>query len=410
MVFKERHSEGHPKILLANGVDAYADEGAWRKIIREATKTDYFSRSRRLDWAGDEKIDDFFIKEFRREADQWIGQGECRINELVMDYVVGLFDDVGVMPDLTHGARRKGSPALLHAVPANWNSVPGKVELALRLAFAQSEIPYPDERLPALGEVVMDEGSLVERCAGYAGDKGVGLRDFCEKIYALDFDHDDWDEFQRRVGVWQGAAGWFNYRGQNKRIARFLGKNPGAKKIWSIGAYNGEELAAQAVELEHVHGVDTSGLVFVGTDFIEPNPERIMFARRLQVEHFFGGKALEECFELCGIHCVRPKGEVLDKLSFSQGDITKSFIPDCDVVVANGVLHAIPEKERIHALDNIFSGVRGGGMVYCDNGAWSHPQSIPNALKLIDEYVAGRKDLSIKRRDARYADYEILKT
>jgi chemotaxis methyl-accepting protein methylase len=372
-------------------------------------------------WTKDARVVDFFVSEFEKEAKR-AKIGDCVVTPSMLREVMEEFTQIGVFPDLF--ARREyfftgdksGERQVLAFKPVDWDSSAEKIDLALRLALASALIPEPDGRTVLLENMLMQGGQddidrrpLVERARDIGRREGKSVRELYNSILMRLFPEARADtEFLKKLYVWPLGVGWFNHRQQNAQVAREL-QDPNKKKVWWVGVYNGEELAGLALDLRHKWSIKRP-LNLVGTDIVPPNKDRMMFARRTDIEGAIGREGLERWFDAVGLTCEAPKRELLDQLTLKQGDLAKSFEAGCDVVVCNGVLHAMPEGLWHAALENVFQGVSAGGVVFSENDSYDIETGRKKRLtEFVEGYVDLRQDLEFEQKDTANQTYAIRK-
>jgi len=421
-----------PRILTYRGDNVLSDEKFWRTQIlnyRDSSFLIYGGHAKYFSplWTHDERAISFFIKELRREVAR-AGIGDCIVTPEAIKTMMNHFSKMHVFPDLhtkgyaggmlpdTYPPAIRGLPWLI-SEPVDWQSNPEKVDLALRLALSVSGIPEPDRRYTILGRKTRGVGGkspvskpFIETAPEVARKNKKTLWDFTRDLQSTIITGADMRRYKylfKDIGLWLWGVGWFDHMEQNHSIAKEL-QDQTKKKVWYVGAYNGEELAGLILCLRQLHGIKRK-IDFVGTDVFQPNSDRIMLPLIEDVDKNIGREAFNQWFEVAGPWSCTPKKRLLDELRLKQGDVTQICEQGCDVIILNGVLQAIPKQKRRRVLDNVFVALKPGGVVYSDNSSYARMESREAVAETIEGYVDGRRDLKFESRDGDKQTYIIRK-
>ncbi len=357
-------------------------------------------------WMRDDDLIDLFCNEFYKEVSK-LPYEKLIVSSEIMFKIIGFYNSQNVIPDISVEDSSADVPNLT-ATQVSWDSEDEKIELAIRIALEKGSIPYPDGRKGLLlGESYTDNG-LVSTFRRYCKENNLTLdyiagaiagRSYPEVAYGYNHLHN--------LGTWWHGIYWFHRSEQYTRIEEKLKADSRKKKVWDIGTYNGEELAGLVVHLKE-KGIERS-VQFVGTDLFAPDSSRIMYAGISTIDNSYGREALKRWFQIVAPYSCRPSQELIEQMELKQGDITISHEQDCDIILFNDVLHAIPYKKRWRALANAVAGLNPGGLLFTQNDAYEDKFRQFLVAQAIESYVFFHRKITFVERNSENASYVIMR-
>ncbi|MEN9847117.1 MAG: hypothetical protein RIS36_2264 [Pseudomonadota bacterium] len=342
-------------------------DAAIREFITQKYQT---PQGQKPSWVGDERAVNFVIAQVKQSLDGLNPSPSDTIHRSDLEAMIWTSARFGTCCNLGKNGAHFGE------LSCEWPTDDRVIETAIRIALADGDTPYPDDRQSLMATHKRSGHNMIGTARNVAQSNMWGFDVFIDNVllFATAFEFRYPNNPIKLLKPWINALKWFAHLDQAEAVKEHIRSYPTNErvKIWIPGCYHGEDLFALAAYLRKDNSINEGRIEYHGTDLLLPEPgNKIMPVQRSRLDEVLGRDLSTECFNNISAHFCVPNDSWAGRTRFSEQNLTEGCQAGSDIIICNAVLPTLNEDLKIKALSNILQAIKPGGVILFENETYA---------------------------------------